>query len=66
MKFSEWLVIVEGGLANKNVKDLGNPMKKVQQGYADRYNPNRLVPSNISTFSFERGRGMATKIDPTY
>jgi hypothetical protein len=66
MKFSEWLIIYEGGLADKNVKDLGNPMKKLQSGYTDKYNPNKLIPSNISKFGFERDRGIATKIDPTY
>lgn len=62
MGFNEWLLIREGGLANKNIKDLGNPMKKLQKGYTDKYSPNRLIP-NISTFSFEKDKGIANKLD---
>lgn len=63
MNFAEWLKIREAaGLADADVKDPGKPLKPKKRIIKGRYDDIPYVP----TFSFERDRGVATKLDPGY
>jgi len=62
MKFVEWLKMREAaGLADADVKDPGKPLKPKKRIIKNRYE----IP-DVPTFSFERDRGVATKLDPGY